>query len=281
MAGRGRGKKSFHPDGSGDKIRGMSLDERQLAAREQFDRQSRNYGSSHILADVSDVVNALEGLSLPRGGRALDVATGGGHTAAWLAEKGWEVTASDLSPAMLERATELAAARGLALKTALHEAEQLPYGDGTFQVVSCRVAAHHFSSPAAFVSEVARVLCPGGIFLLIDGSVPDGEPEAAEWIHAVEKARDPSHGRFLSPGEWSALCRESGLEILRCSTIPLKQPDLEWYFQAAGTSPENRGHVLQLVASAPESARRTFRLAEEDGKIVWWWPRLALVAEKR
>ncbi len=259
----------------------MSLDERQLASREQFDRQSRNYGSSHILADVSDVVNALEGLNLPRGGRALDVATGGGHTAAWLAEKGWEVMASDLSPAMLERAAELAAGRGLTLKTALHEAERLPYDDGAFQVVSCRVAAHHFSSPSAFVAEVARVLCSGGIFLLIDGSVPDGEPEAAEWIHAVEKWRDPSHGRFLSPGEWSALCREAGLEILRCGTIPLKQPDLEWYFQAAGTSPENRGHVLELVASAPGSARRTFRLTEEDGKIVWWWPRLALVAEKR
>ncbi|MFZ4777023.1 MAG: class I SAM-dependent methyltransferase [Terrimicrobiaceae bacterium] len=258
----------------------MSLDPLQLASQEQFNRQSRNYGSSHILADVSDVAAALEGVPLPTPGRALDVATGGGHTAVWLASQGWNVTASDLSSSMLERATELATSRGVVLETALHVAEKLPYADGTFQLVTCRVAAHHFSSPEAFVGEVMRVLAPGGLFLLIDGSVPDEEPEAAAWIHAVEKWRDPSHGSFLSPGQWSLLCRNAGLDILKCETAPYKQPDLNWYFEAAGTSPENREEVLNLIASAPEGARKAFWLGEEDGKIVWWWMRLSLVARK-
>ena len=258
----------------------MSLDPIQQASREQFDRQSRNYGSSHILADVADIEAALDGVAFPKSRRALDVATGGGHTAVWLAENGWTVTASDLSPAMLERASEMAAAKGVKLKTALHEAERLPYDDGEFEIVTCRVAAHHFSNPAAFVSEVARVLGPGGIFLLIDGSVPDGEPEAAAWIHAVEKSRDPSHGRFLSPGEWSGLCRNAGLEILKCGTKPFKQPDLRWYFETAGTTQANREAVMKLIQSAPDQAVRVFGLAEEDGKIVWWWTRLSLVARK-
>lgn len=258
----------------------MSLDERQLASREQFERQSRNYGKSHILADVSDVGAALEGISFPVKGRALDVATGGGHTAVWLAEHGWDVTASDLSPAMLERASELAASSGVVIQTALHEAEKLPYDDGEFHLVSCRVAAHHFSDPSGFVGEVSRVLVSGGIFLLIDGSVPDGEPVAAEWIHAVEKWRDPSHGRFLSPAEWSSLCHKSALEILKCETTPFKQPDLNWYFEAAGTPEANRAEVRRLVESAPDEARRAFQLGVEEGRIVWWWTRLALVARK-
>jgi hypothetical protein len=59
-----------------------------------------------------------------------------------------------------------------------------------------------------------------------------------------------------------------------------KQPDLEWYFETASTSPENRRIVLDLIANAPASARATFRLNEEDGKTVWWWPRLTLIARR-
>ncbi|MET0252806.1 MAG: class I SAM-dependent methyltransferase, partial [Terrimicrobiaceae bacterium] len=120
----------------------------------------------------------------------------------------------------------------------------------------------------------------GGHFLLIDGSVPDGEPDAEEWIHKVEKLRDPSHGRFLSPDAWTALCERHKLRVLNCKTAPLKQPDLDWYFQTAGTSPENRQKVQDLVRNAPDSARKVFRIAQEDGKTIWWWPRLTLVAQK-
>lgn len=256
------------------------LNETQLSSREQFQRQSANYGKSHILANVADVEAALRGIALPREGRALDVATGGGHTALYLASRGFEVTASDVTPAMLENTEKLAAERGITLQTALHVAEELPYADATFEIVSCRVAGHHFSDPAAFVRESARVLKPNGVFLLIDGSVPDGEPEAEEWIHRLEKLRDPSHGRFLTPGKWSSLCEAEGLAVVKCGTTPLKQPDLEWYFETAATPPNNRRQVRELIVSAPEAAHRVFQIAEEDGKTTWWWPRLALVARK-
>ena len=188
--------------------------------------------------------------------------------------------AADISPAMLANARKLADERGFCIETSLHEAEKFPYADAAFDLVTCRVAAHHFSDREAFLRETVRSLKPGGHFLLIDGSVPDGEPEAEEWIHNVEKFRDPSHGRFLSPSSWKALCGSVGLTVLNCGLLPLKQPDLEWYFQTAATSPENREKVRSLVAGAPESARRVFALDEEDGKVVWWWPRLTLLARK-
>ena len=60
----------------------------------------------------------------------------------------------------------------------------------------------------------------------------------------------------------------------------MKQPDLNWYLDVANTSPENRAKVLELVRTAPDSARKLFRLTEESGKIVWWWQRLSLLAVK-
>ncbi len=256
------------------------LNEIQKASRDQFDKQSGNYGKSHILADTSDIDAALSGCVLPAGGRALDIATGGGHTAVYLAGRGMSVVAADISPAMLANARRLAEEQGFGIETQLHEAERLPYAGGTFDLVSCRVAAHHFSDPRSFVSEAARVLKPGGFFLLIDGSVPDGEPVAEEWIHRIEKLRDPSHGRFLTPSAWRELCASAELAPVLCETRPFKQPDLDWYFQTAGTQEPDRVEVRRLVQDAPAAARRVFGIAEEDGKTVWWWLRLSLLARK-
>lgn len=256
------------------------LDPNQAAVAAQFDRQSDRYGKTHILADTSDVAAGLAGVPVPPGGRALDVATGGGHTALWLARQGWRVTAGDIAPRMLENARRLAAGEGFAIETALFPAEEMPFADRTFDVVTVRVAPHHFSSPARFVAEAARVLKPGGHFLLIDGSVPDDDPATEAWLHQVEKWRDPSHGRFLAPKAWVALANSAGLEVRRVQVFAFKQPDLEWYFETAGTPPENRERVREAVRTAPAAVRAALRLGEEAGRIVWWWPRITLLARR-
>ena len=181
---------------------------------------------------------------------------------------------------MLERVRQAAVERGYEITTRQHTAEEMPYADGTFDLVTCRIAAHHFSSPQAFVAESARVLKPGGWFLLIDGSIDDDQREAEEWIHAVEILRDPSHHRFLTPHVWSNLCEQHGLNVRSAELVPFKQPDLEWYFDTAATSSQNRALVWQLIRDASAKVRDVFQLAEENGKTIWWWPRLTLIAEK-
>jgi len=257
-----------------------SLDAIQAAAAAQFNRQSDRYGKAHILADTSDVAAALAGIPARPGATALDVATGGGHTALWLARHGWRVTAGDIAPRMLESARQLAAEAGFVIATGLFPAEDLPFPAGSLDLVAVRVAPHHFTSPRKFVDEAARVLRPGGHFLLIDGSVPDDDPATEEWLHQVEKWRDPSHGRFLSRRAWEELVRGAGLELLKSELHPFKQPDLHWYFETAATSPENRDKVLAAVRSVPPAVRAALRLGEEEGRIVWWWPRLTLLARK-
>ena len=89
-----------------------SFDAAQTAAAAQFDRQSDRYGRSHILADTSDVAMALDDVAIFPGGRALDVATGGGHTALFLAKRGLEVTAGDIALRMLEKNSLIKVKRG-------------------------------------------------------------------------------------------------------------------------------------------------------------------------
>lgn len=259
----------------------MKLDPVQQAAQEQFARQSHKYGPGHILENIADVEAATLSMQRSPSGRVLDVATGAGHTGLYFASLGCDGTLADIAEPMLERAREAAARRGLSIKTERHSAEEFPYPDEAFDLVTCRVAAHHFSSPRDFIRETARVLKRKGYLLLIDGSVADDQLEAEEWLHQVEKFRDPSHHRFLSPGTWTALCGASGLRVERAELTPFKQPDLNWYFETAATPLENRARVLSLIQSAPDSARQLFQLGSEDGKIVWWWQRLTLIASKR
>jgi len=257
-----------------------ALDSTQRAAQEQFSKQSQRYGKGHILENVQDVAEALGYIRLPERALVLDVACGAGHTGLHLASLGHTVTCADLSPAMLERTRENAIARNLTIETAQHPAETMPHESGHFDLVTCRVAPHHFSSPARFVREAARVLRPGGWFLLIDGTIPEGEPEAGEWLNRVEKLRDPSHVRLISPSEWCGFCLDAGLKIAHHWIHPKKQPDLEWYFETAATPPRNQREVLALISEASPRIHDLYRLSNEGGKIVWQWPILSLLAQK-
>ena len=259
----------------------MKLNAIQAASAAQFDKQSHHYGKGHILEQTADIEGALKFIPLRPGWRALDVATGGGHTGLLLAARGCEVTLGDISKNMLVRAVKLGAERGLRVAAREFPAEAMPFGDKEFDLVSCRVAPHHFSDPEKFIRETARVLRPAGYFLLIDGSIEDGRPEAEAWLHQVEKWRDPSHHRFWSDGTWKHWCAAAGLAVLHCELQPMKQPDLEWYFNAAATSLENRAHVREAIRTAAPAVREFMRLGEEDGKTVWWWQRLVLVARKK
>jgi ubiquinone/menaquinone biosynthesis C-methylase UbiE len=142
----------------------MKLDAIQAASAAQFDKQSQHYGKGHILEQTADVDDGLKFIPFKPGWRVLDIATGGGHTGLLLAAKGCAVTLGDISKNMLKRAAKLGAERGLRVATREFAAEAMPFGDGEFDLVSCRVAPHHFSDPERFVREVTRMLRPGVIF---------------------------------------------------------------------------------------------------------------------
>ena len=80
------------------------------------------------------------------------------------------------------------------------------------------------------------------------------------------------------------MCAASGLTVAHYELHPMLQPDLDWYFVTAGTSPENRTAVRELIDTAPEAARRLFQLRDErtsGGKITWYWQRMSLLAVKQ
>ncbi|KXK23418.1 MAG: Methyltransferase type 11 [Chloroflexi bacterium OLB15] len=132
---------------------------------------------------------------------ALDVATGGGATALTFAPHVKQVIATDLTPKMLEAARSRIAPEATNILFSDGDAENLPFVENSFDLITCRIAPHHFPEPFRFVQEVARCLKPGGVFILQDLTVPDDE-QAARFINSFERLRDPSHARMYAEYEW-------------------------------------------------------------------------------
>jgi len=253
------------------------------AAREQFDRQAAHYNERWAAWSDETLRRMLEWADPQTEWRALDVATGTGFTALALAPYVAHVTGTDVSPGMLAQAAKRAAEQGV-VNAEWREApaEAQPFPDDSLDLVTCRIAPHHFPDPTAFVREVARVLKPGGVFVLGDTTVPDSEGEAGVWQNAVEKERDPSHGRNLTPSEWRDLCAGAGLNITHCEhrsgAITI---ELGAWLETAGCDEARSARVRRMFVEAPESARRAFGITGDGaGETHFSWHRVLVRAVK-
>ena len=155
------------------------------SARAEAYRQSQTHATGEDLDAVVELCNPHEGVKI------LDVATGGGHVARRLREQGAQVVTTD-------------AARGMG-PDVICPAEDLPFAEGSFDVVVTRIAAHHFDDLGTAVGEMVRVT---NSVLVIEDMLYRTEEE-----QEAERLRDASHKRSLSADEWRELLVDAGLEI--------------------------------------------------------------------
>jgi ubiquinone/menaquinone biosynthesis C-methylase UbiE len=210
---------------------------------------------------------------------ALDIATGPGHTAFRLASRAAMVIGLDIADGMLAKARELARERELPnLSFQYGDATALPFGDKTFDLVTCRIAPHHFHDIPAFLSEVARVLKNNGRLVLEDSMAPE-DPQAASFLHDLEQRRDPTHVRSLSHSQWLAACDAAGLVVTRDIVFPKRHPFRQWL--ARSGFPADQVASLEsdlLAASAP--LQEQFLEVEADKIVALKDDKLILRADK-
>ena len=163
-------------------------------------------------------------VSWAEGRTALDVASGGGHTARRLSESGFEVVKLDPAPGM--RADVLA------------PAEHIPFGDSSFDVVTCRIAPHHFSDIGGAVAEMARV---ASRLVLVEDTLYENET-----VEEAERLRDPTHVRSYSEDEWRRLFENAGLTVDEVRILEKSRPAEAW-LERAGCVGEDAERVKELL----------------------------------
>jgi SAM-dependent methyltransferase len=181
-------------------------------------RTSVTHATGDDLDAVIDLCNPHDGVSV------LDVATGGGHVARRLREQGAAVVTTDASPGMQP--------------DVVCRAEDLPFADGSFDVVVSRIAAHHFDDLGQAIGEMARV---SNSVVVIEDMLyrTDGEQEA-------EKLRDPTHVRSMSPEEWRELLESAALEIEQ-ELYFSKEHDMEDWLARTDCTGDDAARVRELL----------------------------------
>jgi SAM-dependent methyltransferase len=187
------------------------------SARAQLYRESEAHREGE---DLDLVVEWSEGAET-----ALDVATGGGHVARRLREAGINVVTVDPAPGMEPDVVS----RG----------EDLPFADASFDVVACRVAAHHFDDVEKGVSEMGRV--SRDRIIVVDNLFLDERAEEAD------RVRDPSHVRNYTEQEWRELFAAAGLRVGEVRRLP-KRIEVEPWLERAATPRDDAERVRELLA---------------------------------
>ena len=183
------------------------------------------YRTSPTHAAGVDLESVVELCNPHAGVKILDVATGGGHVARRLREEGAEVVTADPAPGMQA--------------DVVCSAEDLPFADGSFDVVVTRIAAHHFADIGKAVGEMARV---SNDVVVVADMLYRTEEE-----HDAEKLRDPTHVRSLTAAEWRELLESAALDVEQ-ELFFTRSHDFEPWLARTGCTGADAERVRELLA---------------------------------
>jgi ubiquinone/menaquinone biosynthesis C-methylase UbiE len=244
--------------------------------QERFGAFAATYATSRSHAKGNSLARLVELAAPEPSWVALDIATGAGHVALALAPRVAHVVASDLTPQMLGVARGLAGDRGVAnMPVAQVRAEALPFADAAFDLVTCRIAPHHFDDVGRFVTESFRVLRPGGVFALVDNISPDASimngdaaalEAAADACNAFEKFRDPSHVRCLTLTGWRSLMAAAGFRERHVELLDKPMILGPWADQQNAGEDAKRA-LTSMLRDGSDAFRAFMRPQDNDGDV--------------
>ncbi len=233
----------------------MSNSKVKAQAQERFGQFAQGYVESKGHASGDDLDRLVEIAQPQSDWLVLDVATGGGHTALKFSSLVGYVVALDLTPKMLVAARTFITGKGASnVEFTAGDAEQLPFAIHTFDLVTCRIAPHHFPDCWHFVQEAARVLKSGGKLIVQDNTVPDDE-QAARYVDAFERLRDPSHHRMYAGYEWQGMFLDAGLKVDPPELVHKSGANLVDWASRQGQGADVIERLQVMLTQAPDAAR--------------------------
>jgi ubiquinone/menaquinone biosynthesis C-methylase UbiE len=246
---------------------------------DQFTRQATPFSTANTITDAN-ALRMIVAAAMP-GPRdtVLDVACGGGIIVCAFAPEAKHATGIDMTPAMLDRARQLAAEKGIAnVSWDQGDVGSLPYADGAFDIVVTRFSMHHFLDPIGVLREMVRVCAPGGRIVVVDMYASEDPAKAAEW-NRLEKLRDPSHVRCLTLTELKGLFGTAGLPAPKASFYELRD-EVRNLLRRSFPNPGDDVKIIEMFAASAEDDRLGIPVRRDGDRINYAYP-IAILAAQR
>jgi ubiquinone/menaquinone biosynthesis C-methylase UbiE len=244
--------------------------------RAQFTRQAQAYADSAQARDNAAHERLVELCAPPAGARVLDVACGPGFLTLAFAARCAEAVGVDATDALLALGRAEAQRRGATnVRFDRGDATALPFSEGSFDVVSCRAAFHHFPEPDRVLAEMARAVRRGGKVVTAD-FVTSENPAESKAHNEIERLCDPTHVRALTGSEFRALFLQNGLKIT--ADFPRRMHyELDEWILHGGPAPEVEAEIRRRFDQALERDGTGLNIRREEGKIRFTHQTLVLI----
>jgi ubiquinone/menaquinone biosynthesis C-methylase UbiE len=221
--------------------------------RQQFNRQAQAFGDWAVTRNVAYLEAIADFVGLGSGDSLLDVATGTGEFALFVAPRVRAVVGIDVSDKMIEIAVKQARSRGIAnAEFRVADVAHLPVADNAHDVVFCKSAFHHFGQPEAVFRDMVRCCKPGGRLGICD-IVAFDDPGVDRFFEELEKAVDPSHYQTLSRHGFAGLYGSNGIKVDKTFEVEIEH-DIAEDLTHAVRSREDEARIDSLINRARSDA---------------------------
>ncbi len=233
---------------------------------EQFGIRSKNWHESCTwLTDKTLLEAHAEMADVPKDAVLLDVCCGSGVVGNSFRSKVSRIVGLDLTPEMIKRA-----------ETRLDEVHrgnvyEIPFPENQFDIVCTREVLHLLPKPEKPVSEIFRVLKPGGQFV-VGQILPYGEADAA-WMYRIFKKKQPLFFNNPLVDDYVGMLKGCGFVDIQMKEV-LVWESIDLWIDTHETTSLHRHEIRQLYYNAPEEVRRIHPFeVTPDGKIrdQWRW----------
>ncbi|HEX5418285.1 MAG TPA: class I SAM-dependent methyltransferase [Chloroflexota bacterium] len=240
---------------------------------EEFARQSAAFNVSPVFRSAETLTTLIELIPADPRQRWLEVCCGPGIISRALAPRVGEVHGVDLTPTMVELATAEARRESLGnVSFSVGDATNLPVASGSYDGAVTRFSLHHIPDPGRCVSEMARVVRPGGLVVVGDHITSD-DVDTRQWHQEMERLRDPSHWMSLSPRQLRALGEAAGLAMREEKIIRFSLDFDEWLTRGTGGR-QNESVIGGLLGQRSEGDAVFRVVVDSDGTrtlhLIYW-----------